>query len=319
MNEMRVFSSSYLALSECRLDAPGRRRPKPADVTALLLPDLRIEGDKLFDEMADITCGSNSVTWPDRVVTTDSGTKIMAVGSTTDPDAAQIAAVAVVDEKTKDITVCAFVEQLPGAAIEIILRDKAPTDNHVTGEISFACGAAPESYFECFMPFYLAEDEKLVPGRKLCLSLAGIGFEVRRIDGEEPVTAGPLFESLQKQWLRDNPDKKPADFSLVLQPSDCFLASPSYETTSCVTVRQPLLAVEKIEIAGHGFYKVLYALAGFAEDDVRYLVLPVYVPETAFAEEPRAGESFEMSVMLTGYLRDPATLKPQECLCLRIS
>lgn len=112
MNEMRVFSSSYLALSECRLDAPGRRRPKPADVTALLLPDLRIEGDKLFDEMADITCGSNSVTWPDRVVTTDSGTKIMAVGSTTDPDAAQIAAVAVVDEKTKDITVCAFVEQL---------------------------------------------------------------------------------------------------------------------------------------------------------------------------------------------------------------
>ena len=235
MNEMRVFSSSYLALSECRLDAPGRRRPKPADVTALLLPDLRIEGDKLFDEMADITCGSNSVTWPDRVVTTDSGTKIMAVGSTTDPDAAQIAAVAVVDEKTKDITVCAFVEQLPGAAIEIILRDKAPTDNNVTGEISFACGAAPESYFECFMPFYLAEDEKLVPGRKLCLSLAGIGFDVRRIDGEEPVTAGPLFESLQKQWLRDNPDKKPADFSLVLQPSDCFLASPSYETTSCVT------------------------------------------------------------------------------------
>lgn len=100
---------------------------------------------------------------------------------------------------------------------------------------------------------------------KLCLSLAGIGFDVRRIDGEEPVTAGPLFESLQKQWLRDNPDKKPADFSLVLQPSDCFLASPSYETTSCVTVRQPLLAVEKIEIAGHGFYKVLYALAGFAE------------------------------------------------------
>lgn len=62
MNEMRVFSSSYLALSECRLDAPGRRCPKPADVTALLLPDLRIEGDKLFDEMADITCGSNSVT-----------------------------------------------------------------------------------------------------------------------------------------------------------------------------------------------------------------------------------------------------------------
>lgn len=153
MNEMRVFSSSYLALSECCLDAPGRRRPKPADVTALLLPDLRIEGDKLFDEMADITCGSNSVTWPDRVVTTDSGTKIMAVGSTTDPDAAQIAAVAVVDEKTKDITVCAFVEQLPGAAIEIILRDKAPTDNNVTGEISFACGAAPESYFECFRLF----------------------------------------------------------------------------------------------------------------------------------------------------------------------